>query len=126
MSETQTIPAGTTVRVYWNLHKKCYSVQTYVDGWKVTLHASHVQLEDVTFAVSSAGRERVRREKAKNVHAYMVGKWAPDQMGYGAPITYNPYKNNTFVCDGEPVHEAEFVYGYTSYKHPRVTAILWN
>lgn len=62
------------VRVYRNLHKKCWSVQAKGDkGWRVVLHLRSLVLMDVEFKVSRAGRERVLREKKKNVHAFAVG-----------------------------------------------------
>lgn len=58
------------VRVYRNLHKKCYSVKQ--DGL-VKCHADQVTLLEVKFIVSKAGQKRVRDEKKKNVHAYLEG-----------------------------------------------------
>lgn len=64
-----------TVRVYRNLHKKCYSIQAKVGAsWRVIAHAASVELEGVTFKVSQAGRDRVLRTGAKAVHAYAVGR----------------------------------------------------
>jgi hypothetical protein len=62
----------TRVEVYWNLHKKCFSYRPARKGGRV-LHASSLLLENVTFAVQPAGRERVLREKRKNVHAFVRG-----------------------------------------------------
>lgn len=125
--DNSPIPIGEPVRVYWNIRKKCFSVQTDQEkGWRLALHIDSVRIQDVTFIVSDAGRERVRQEKRKNVHAYMEGFWAPDQMAYGAVVRYDPYEHEKFVCDNDPVDHAEFVYAFTSCGHPRVTAILWN
>ena len=41
---------------------------------KVLMHATHVKMSDVTFKVSEAGRQRVLKEKQKNVHAYAIGQ----------------------------------------------------
>lgn len=122
------IATGTKVRVYWNLHKDCYSIQTKTDkDWKVTLHADQVRLQDVQFIVQPGNRDRVRAEQRKNVHAFMVGTWVPDQLGFGIPVRYNPYLHDTFVADGEAIHAAEYVYGFTTPdKHPRLTAIVWE
>jgi hypothetical protein len=96
--------------VYFNLHKQCLSVRPM--GGKVS-HASGVIFTDVQFVVSKAGRERVLREKRKNVHAYVRG--TPEfiydtYMGRSIEylkdycetnglrrVTYNPYKYETFV-----------------------------
>jgi len=68
------LPYGTPVRIYFNLHKKLFSVQTKVDGrWKVVSHSSTIALRDVRFRVSQAGRKRVLAEKRKNVHAFVEG-----------------------------------------------------
>lgn len=63
-----------TCFVYRNLTRGCYSLKC-VKTRKVIAHASEVSLVGgVTFKVSAKGRERVRREKKKYIHAGMVGK----------------------------------------------------
>ena len=100
-------------RVYWNLHKKCWSVQNRQTG-KVELHAYHVVLADAGFTVRKAGQERVRKEGKKNVHAFAVGdamaaeqdiRYAFQIPKQARPVTYNPYVNDTFVYrdTGAPV-----------------------
>ena len=67
------------MRVYRNLHKKCWSVQQKQKGrWKVVAHAESITLLDCVFRVSEAGRQRVLRESRKNVHAYIQGFYVPD------------------------------------------------
>lgn len=91
---------GTPVRIYWNLHSYRYSVQAKVDGrWKVVGHVDQFDLTDVEFKVSQAGRERVLREKRKNVHAFVHGKWSWGTLESGiiARVSYNPYKADTFI-----------------------------
>lgn len=64
------------VKVYFNLHKHCFSVVSLEKGdsyGKVVAHVSEIMLSEVKFKVSEAGRQRVLREKRKNVHAYCVG-----------------------------------------------------
>lgn len=89
--------------VYWNLHKKCFSLRDQktrkVYDWK-----DEVVLQDCTFKVSESGRQRVIREKKKNVHAGIVGEvilnldelW--NKYGHIAPVevTYNPYAKEYF------------------------------
>ena len=115
------------VFVYWNLHKKCFSVKclekSHMFFGKVFLHANRVRLSDVQFKVSAAGRARVLREKRKNVHAGVVGMLKTVCMShennesysldsaYGRlhRVTYNPYKYSTFVDIAEnPVHNADY------------------
>lgn len=90
---------GRKVFVYWNLHHNCFSVQDAVTRL-IVAHRHCLSLDDVTFRVSQAGRERVLREKCKNVHAGILGTWvsgpevAPeDSIG----VSYNPYAAPTFV-----------------------------
>jgi hypothetical protein len=87
------------VRVYRNLHKKCLSVQAMVNGrWKVIDHVDQIALVDVSFKVSQAGRERVLREKRKNVHAFVCGTIATFPIALqGRKVSYNPYKTDTFT-----------------------------
>lgn len=101
--------------VYYNLHKHCLSLKA-LDGPRrgcVVLHARGVRLKDVAFRVSQAGRERVLRERSKNVHAGVVGELveveplsdAPDsglvslaqQLGMTRQLTYDPYRFTSFV-----------------------------
>lgn len=58
------------VRIYRNLHKKCFSVK---QNNLVLVHADSVSLEEVKFIVSKAGQKRVRDEKKKSVHAFIEG-----------------------------------------------------
>jgi hypothetical protein len=53
------------VQVYYNLHKRCLSVR---HRGKVIKHAKSVILRDASFRVQPAGRERVLKQKRKNVH----------------------------------------------------------
>lgn len=84
--------------VYWNLHKHIWSLR---QKGKVIAHMGTVVLSDVTFRVQPAGRERVRREGKKNVHAFAQGNYEMSHSykdyTIGRRITYNPYKNDTFV-----------------------------
>ncbi len=74
---------------------------------RVVAHRDNVLLFHTTFKVSQAGRERVLREKRKNVHAGVCGNWygmfVTDDTSLtavkerGELITYNPYKYTTFV-----------------------------
>mgnify|MGYP006272576803 CR=1 FL=1 len=89
------------VFVYFNLHKKVFSVKALEGDRKglVVAHREYVMLEDVTFRVSEAGRQRVLRERKKNVHAGAVGQWRDDVgvLSDDVAVTYNPYKYSTFV-----------------------------
>jgi hypothetical protein len=107
---------GQQVKVYRNLHTGSLSVQAKVDGrYKVVGHSSNLTLTDVVFKVSEAGRNRVLKEKAKNVHAFVVGVLESfDQevcSETSKAISYNPYFANWFFVKEtkEPVYKASKV-----------------
>lgn len=104
------------VRVYRNLTEGNWSIQTKTPrGWRVAGHATSVELLKPTTKVSEAGRQRVLRERCKNVHSYIIGFLDlrnMDGFPYGDAdrISYNPYKAGTFTTsDGEPVTSARRV-----------------
>lgn len=107
--------AMTKVRIYRNLHKKLYSVQEKVNGrWKVVEHTNDINLVNVTFKVSEAGRQRVIKEKRKNVHAAMIGErfpFVPNSPVYRDEVTYNPYKSPHFMVKSQdkPLDKAKYV-----------------
>ena len=94
------------VFVYKNLHKECWSIRQ--DGL-VKAHSDDkpVLLYSATMKVNQKGREKVLKEKRKNVHAGISGYIAHpdpsfacwDDIGWWemSPITYNPYKYSSFV-----------------------------
>lgn len=88
------------VFVYRNLkfkHRPVYSVRDVKTG-RVVAHAESITLKDVEFVVGQKGRERVIREKSKNVHAFVKGKPVDAvEQNNSLPATYNPYKYKTFV-----------------------------
>lgn len=102
------------IKVYYNRHKRCLSIQEKVDGaWRVARHAEQCIVKNAKFKVSEAGRQRVLKEQRKNVHAVIVGEEL-NQITYSkvpnASVTYNPYKAKTFVDErNNPIHEAEIV-----------------
>lgn len=97
------------IRLYYNSNRKCYSIQTKIEGvWKVTEYSDFVVLKDPIFKVSEASRQRVLETKTKNVHAYILG-WrilsanrikekylslteSPDFK----TVRYNPYTHSQF------------------------------
>lgn len=102
---------GQYVQVYYNLHRHCLSVQNRKR--KVIGYVDRAVLLDAEFYVSEAGRQRVLREKCKNVHAKIRGTWStttPSTEGMRI-VRYNPYLFPTFVYADteEPVHNASVV-----------------
>jgi hypothetical protein len=89
------------VFVYYNLHKECFSIKA-LEGPnknKVIGYRDEVDLIDVEFKVSQAGRARVLREHKKNVHAGATGELIRPIVCSKEliEVTYNPYVNETFV-----------------------------
>jgi hypothetical protein len=107
---------GKRVKVYFNLHKKTWSIKDKKTGLVIG-YASWIPLKDCDLKVSEKGRQRVLREKRKNVHAYVEGTVSFDvadksEITHGK-FTYNPYKYDSFVrfINNEPVKllQADYV-----------------
>lgn len=93
----RSLVVGQPVKVYRNLHKKTYSIVDIATGLVVG-YADTVRLQHANFKVNEAGRQRVLREKHKNVHAYVTGTFVSTQEhAERHEATYNPYKYETFV-----------------------------
>lgn len=94
------------VRVYKNLTKDTYSIQTKIDNtWRVIGHSNEIFLTNVEFKVSEKTRVKVVYEQKKYVHAYVYGNIQPKPFDINStPFTscklrvyYNPYKTKNFV-----------------------------
>lgn len=70
------------VFIYFNLHKHLWSVKALSGSrkGKVIYHAESVRVNNPVCKVSEAGRQRVLRERRKNVHAGITG-WLTDCIG---------------------------------------------
>lgn len=93
--------------VYRNLHRECWSVRL---RGRVVAHEQDVWIHTAQFKVSEPGRQRVLREKRKNVHAFVSGRrtiasrpWSSATDLYGKPVCvkYNPYKSGHFYTEIE-------------------------
>ena len=121
------LKSGMRVRVYWNLHKKKYSVQDAKPG-KVIHYTTAISLRNCKLSVRKAGQERARREGRKNVHAFITGDYvwynAPAMYADGArQVSYNPYKNDTFMRENKPIHTSPTITMGTHEDSPSVWAI---
>lgn len=117
VSQSEKEFLGEKVKVYYNLHKHTFSVTLKN---KVILHADFVKLKNVEFRVRPGGMEKVRQEKSKNVHAFVIGELVdyctypcdniPEEPA-GDIITYDPYKYNSFVYKQtkKPIYNAKEV-----------------
>ena len=125
--------------VYFNLHKRVWSLRSCLDRKVNGRHEPFVVLMNVTFVVSEAGRQRVIRTCRKNVHAYARGMYFDNSVdefkrvyrmlesGKAVRVTYNPYKYETFVTAKfhRPIYGARLVSMGVSYDTgaPMVIAI---
>jgi hypothetical protein len=87
------------VRVYYNIHKRCFSVQDYKTGL-VIRHSHRLFLTNAMFVVRKSGNERVRNEGKKNVHAFVngivVNRFAKIDNEFCFPVRYDPYTMDYF------------------------------
>ena len=97
MKGKSMIDTNRRVYVYFNLHKRVWSVRQ--DG-RIAEHTKYIMLKDARFLVGQAGRKKVLREKKKNVHAgisgYIVDR-VPNVPDFCTTVSYNPYENETFI-----------------------------
>lgn len=104
---------GDVVSVYRNLRTGNFSI---LKNGRVVKRADGIIITQAKFIVSQKGKERVLKEKRKNVHAMIRGLY----MGYDyimdtshlTECYYNPYKTETFINKntGQPIESAKFVY----------------
>ena len=109
------------VEVYFNLHKHLFSVRSARSG-RVILHTAKVHIRNPEFVVRQGGRQRVLKERKKNVHAFVRGDatyFSPILLAHidkDCPtldnVMYNPYKYDSFVkvIDKTPVRKAKRAY----------------
>ena len=95
-------------QIYRNLHKKgvVYSVRS-VKTKRVVTYLSEFVMSNAVFKVSQSGRERVLKEKRKNVHAYIQGELlcGVKPRNVGKLVTYNPYRFSNFVLVDDTTKE---------------------
>lgn len=99
------------VEVYRNLNNGKLSIR---QGGKVMGHADGVLLSRVRPVVNQKGRERVLRERVKNVHAYLKGmieEGTGRGLSYDGELYYDPYKVSEFTdkSTGEGKSELKYV-----------------
>lgn len=113
---TRTCRRLMKVRVYRNLNKpEFYSILAMEgeDKGKVVGYAKSVLLENCQFKVSEASRQRVLRDKQRNVHAFCQGvivdasHTVQKLNGSECAVTYNPYIMGSFYrrSDNQPQTE---------------------
>jgi len=91
------------VEVYFNLHKNIFSIRSREkENYGIVIgHSESVVLDAPKFVVRQAGREKVLKEKQKNVHAFVRGRLLDSlpliNLVERIKVTYNPYKFKSFV-----------------------------
>lgn len=105
--KNRTLDMENRVEIYRNLHgggTKKYSIR---QKGLVVGHTNQIIIFEAEFKVSKNGQNKVRKNKRKNVHAFVsgivckrggMGTTAADKRGLPAKITYNPYKDDYFMC----------------------------
>ncbi len=98
--------------IYKNLHKGNFSIRYH---GLVYDRGNEFIATNVYFKVNECGRQRVIKDKKKNVHAFCITdkyyshKMAILEQGYKT-ITYNPYLASYFTCDNKKIEYASKVY----------------
>lgn len=114
------------VEVYWNLHKRLFSVRK---GGKVVEHAERVILTGASFDVQPSGRARVLESGRKNVHAFVRGErvdTAPVRGRFLGRVEYDPEAAGSFTVEhlgrSRPIVDAPIVVLTALSGHPAVLA----
>lgn len=129
---------GQRCEAYYNLHNECLSARP-TGRYGYVKHYQWLIFHGVKFAVQPAGRQKVLRERKKNVHAFVRGEmmsWSPAGKGKKdriidsvvsaenmraddrfVEVTYNPYKYESFVIKetGQPIYEADKAWIFGKY-----------
>jgi hypothetical protein len=110
--------------IYRNLHTGTFSLKY---KGKVILHPDCILLNKPEFKVSEKGRQRVLKEKRKNVHAtvsgtsYLIGskieKIFKDNINELTEVIYDPYKMDSFIIKDTNKKIAEYYNPVLLYKN---------
>ena len=68
--KNRNIDFNKQVKIYKNLHNGLFSV---MQNGLVVAHIESFLLNNVVFKVNESGRQRVLKEKQKNIHAFITG-----------------------------------------------------
>ncbi len=110
-----SVQPGQRVRVHVNLHRAKRGARDHMviadpSTRRVLQYAADVTLTGVEFRVPEGGLARVRERGAREVFAYATGTvkaidTCPDLTGR-PKVSFNPFRDDTFVCGGQPIHQA--------------------
>ena len=123
-------PSGTPVDVYFNLHKRVFSVRARSGPLrgKVIAHTDRLTLHTASFHVSEAGHARVLATGHKNVHAVVRGTLTEHEASptsTWSSVRYDPFRYAHFYDTTSPdraITVADFVLLELVGGHPRVSA----
>ena len=108
--KSRSIDPSAPASVYRNLHKHCYSI---IQKGVVVGHCETVMMCHAEFRVRQSGREKVIKDKRKNVHAYIRGfiaLVAPiSASSFSTQCKYNPYTHKYFEVNHKPIQKAGLV-----------------
>jgi len=108
------IERGMRVRCHFNLHKGLWVIAAKLDkGWRTVHNCDALTLTDCAARVSPTGAARIRKKQAREVVARIEGTLqsidaAPATRG--ARVAFNPYRADTFTCDGATWERGACVY----------------
>jgi hypothetical protein len=103
LQHLRDIKQNETIRVHLNLNKNKFTVSAKSNGrYYVISYVNNIVLEDVTFYVKEGLRQRVLREKVKNVHAGVQGQYVSSDTDVSIftpihEIYYSPYTTPFFI-----------------------------
>lgn len=111
------ITLGLLCDVYLNLHKAGFLSVRAAEGsdkGRVVGHVSAIELADCSFRVSEAGRQRVIRERQKNVHATLRGRVVMVSMESSPPLSMTERQRAILAAGGQdttycPYHTPTFI-----------------
>lgn len=120
LSKKRPLIKDEKVRIYKNLNNGLISVLSWNnrhnDKARVIAHVEDILLEDCKMIVQPAGNRRAKREKVRNVHAFVEGNVKKQEIqnviwdGY---LYYNPFKHNHFKLvkgdNNEIIRESQYV-----------------
>lgn len=105
------------LKCYRNLNRRLGDEKDFwsvKQGATVKFHCRAIFLKDAVFLVNEKVRQRVVKNKRKEVHAYVQG-YICDRPDYFTvdvdcyEVTYNPYKCQHFVTGGKAAFSADTV-----------------
>lgn len=98
LRENKELIVGQVIQVYRNLNNGLFSIRDKKTRL-VLAHGDNILIKDAVFNVGEKSRQRVLKERVKNVHAYVEGKYVGTSISYDTmnEVYYNPYTTEFFI-----------------------------